>query len=259
MRKSWVPGLSIAVVLVGMTLGAWRSALAAKLTVDLSGLDDITTVGAINRWDEEGNARHKVKQDAKIPTPELDAKATREGSQWVFNDIPQGKYDLVLLSPEKRLRIEGFTFPPILEFDPFLPITAQPEDEAREEVVTQIANQRHYENKVSLLYLAGNKEAIRVLMMLIRDKTTSYEGDMKGASTLRHELWQFSFQHGGWNKEKRTRVLDRQILPLDELRKWTWLWDPKLGGIEVKKSPVTFKYEMPGASGENKTKGLYPY
>ena len=95
--------------------------------------------------------------------------------------------------------------------------------------------------------------------MLLRDKPTSYEGDFPGAATIRHEIWQYSWNYGGWQKEKRTKVLDRAILHRDELRKWTWLWDPKLGGIDVRDKPITIDYDLPRPSGEKKLPGLYPY
>ncbi len=81
---------------------------------------------------------------------------------------------------------------------------------------------------------------------------------LPAAATMRHEIWQFSWNYGGWQKEKRTKVLDRVLLPRQELRRWTWLWDPKLGGIEVEDKPLKIKYEMPKPS-EKRLKGLYPY
>ncbi len=93
----------------------------------------------------------------------------------------------------------------------------------------------------------------------MRDKPTSYEGDFPGAATIRHEIWQYSWNYGGWQKEKRTKVMDRIILHRDELRKWTWLWDPKLGGIDVRDKPITIEYDLPRPSGKKKLPGLYPY
>jgi len=104
---------------------------------------------------------------------------------------------------------------------------------------------------------------VRVLVMLIRDKPTSYEGESPGAATIRHEIWQYSRNYGAWQKEKRTKVMDRILMPRDQLRKWTWLWENKLGGIEVKDRGVTIKYELPDLSSTPnvtpKLKGLYPY
>jgi hypothetical protein len=95
-----------------------------------------------------------------------------------------------------------------------------------------------------------------VLMMLIRDERTTYT---PGAGTIRHELWQYSWHYGGWEKEKRTQVLDRVLLPVSELRQWTWLWDAKLGGIEVKAAPLVIQYQLPQKSSVKTLQGLYPY
>jgi hypothetical protein len=232
---------------------------AAKLTVEITGGSKVTMVGAMNRFDEDGNFRKKLNTKQKIEAPEVDATATKsESNQWVFKNLAPGKYDLVILAGERK-RIEGWHYAPVLEFDPFFPATATTDDETSEFILDDIKKSEHYENKVEPLYLGGDKKAVRVLMMLIRDKTTSYESDFPGAATMRHEIWQYTWNYGGWVKEKRTRVLDRIIMHRDELRKWTWLWDPKLGGIEVKKSPVTVTYELPTVSAGKKLKGLYPY
>ena len=53
--------------------------------------------------------------------------------------------------------------------------------------------------------------------------------------------------------------MDRVLLPRDELRRWTWLWDPKLGGIEVQASLLAIPYTLQPGSTEKKLKGLYPY
>jgi hypothetical protein len=234
-------------------------AIAAKLTVEIADSEGVAFVGAIQRWDADGNARRQPDPKAKIDAPAVDAQAVAaEGGRWVFNDLPNGTYDLVILAKDRR-RIEGFQFAPVKEFDPFIAPTATPEDEARDWILDDVKKSPHYENRVEPLYLAGDAKAVRLLVMLIRDKTTSYEGDMPGAATIRHEIWQYSWNYGGWQKEKRTKVMDRAILHRDELRKWTWLWDPSLGGIVVKGEPVTIKTAMSKPSAEKKLKGLYPY
>lgn len=231
---------------------------AAKVTVDLGDAQGVTFVGALQRWDSDGNLRKAVNPKAKIESPEVDALATAAGGgKWVFENLPAGKYDLVILGPG-RTRIEGWEFAPVLEFDPFIAADAQPEEDAREYIVDDIKKSKHYENKVMPLSLAGDDKAVRILVMLIRDLPTSYEGEMPGAATMRHEIWQYTWNYGGWVKEKRTRVLDRVILPRDQLRQWTWVWDPKLGGIEVKKTPATIRYRIPDLA-KRELPGLYPY
>jgi hypothetical protein len=179
------------------------------------------------------------------------------GGRWRFKDLPKGKYDLVILA-DGRLRIEGFQFAPVNDFDPFLPAGASVDPETDGEIRGQIERSRYYENKVAPLYVAGDQNAVRVLVMLVRDKPTSYEHEWPGAATIRHELWQFTRRYGTWDKEKRTKVLDRLLLPRNELRRWTWLWDKRLGGIEIQGADASIGYEMPKA-GEKRLEGLRPY
>ena len=232
------------------------SVAAARLTVDLGNSQGVTLVGAINRWDQDGNPRRPVDPKATIDAPHVDAAAVQAGNnQWGFENLPPGTYDLLIMA-RGRVRIEGWRYAPVLEFDPFFPPDAATDDQTREFITDHIKRARHYENKVVPLYLGGDKKAVRILLMLIRDKPTSYT---PGAGTIRHEIWQYTWNYGGWQKEKRTRVLDRILLQVNELRRWTWLWDAKLGGIEVKDSPITVKYELPKPSAAKKLRGLYPY
>ncbi len=231
-------------------------AQAAKVTVDLGDAKGVKQVGAFQRWDQDGNATRRVNKDAKIDVPEVDASATHVGDgKWVFEDLEPGRYDVVIMTEGKR-RIEGFDYPPVLEFDPFFAgDTTVPED-VEEFIFDDIKKSRHYENKVVPLYVGGDGEKVaRVLVMLIRDLPTSYK---PGAGTMRHEVWQYDWKYGGWVKNKRTRVLDRILMQVSGLRQWTWVWDPKLGGIEVDKEPITIEYDLP-RPGDKRLKGLYPY
>jgi hypothetical protein len=253
--------LKSSVWLVGVLLPFFSvaNAAAAELTLALGKAKDVTFVGAINRWDEDGNHRRLPDPKAKIDAPAVDVQAVNAGQgRWVFKKLPKGKYDLVILAKDRR-RVEGFRYAPVKEFDPFFAADAATDQQTREFIVGDIKKSSHYENKVESLYLGGDKKAVRVLMMLVRDKPTSYEGDFPGAATIRHEIWQYSWNYGGWQKEMRTKVMDRLIMHRDELRKWTWLWDPKLGGIDVQAEPATVEYELPDPSDKKSLKGLYPY
>lgn len=248
--------LGCAAVLAAMAVDR-PAATAAKLTVVLSNGQSVKMVGAFRRWDEDGNPRKKVNPKGKIEVPEVDSVATRgERGAWVFPDLAPGRWDLVILAGD-RVRIEGFDYPPVLEFDPFLSRETPVDEETRDWVFNDVKKSKHYENKVVPLQMASDEKnkTVRVLVMLIRDKETSYEA---GEATIRHEIWQYTNNYGGWAKERRTRVLDRSMLPRDELHKWTWLWDSKLGAIIVKDSPLKIEYRVPSAS-DKKIPGLYPY
>ena len=238
---------AILTLVVMLALPVWvpRGAVGARVTVELGRAEKVTFVGAINRWDEDGNPRRPPDPKEKIDAPAVDGEAVAEaGGRWIFKDLPKGKYDLVILTKGRR-RIEGFQYVPVNEFDPFFPPDASTDEETRQLIRDDIKKSPHYENKVEPLYFGGDKKAVRVLVRLVRDKPTSYEHEFPGAATVRHEIWQYSQNYGAWQKEKRTKVLDRVMLHRDELHRWTWLWDPKLGGREVGSQPITIKYDLP--------------
>ena len=274
-------------------------ARAIELTLELSGLNAgrIECVGVIQRWDTDGNNVRKLDTQQKIGSPDFDAVAEREaGEKWIFHGLKPGRYDIVLLGTD-FLRIDGYDYPPVLEFDPFISGMSATAPAIRRWVANDIVRARHYENIVRPLTVGDDRKSVeddpkavmaaiqvpeseldphqkvrieegeaddfddgsddtvsatrpsvvRILVMLIRDEETSFEGEMAGAATIRHEVWQYTYRHGGYQKEKRTRVFDRAILPRDELRRRTWLWDPQLGGILLTSEgdSRTIRYAIP--------------
>lgn len=244
-RNQFALTLAIATSTILMRSGA--ASVAGELVVSLGKSEGVTSVGAIERWDGDGKPRAPVDPSAKIDRPRVDAWADRlDGGRWVFRALGDGTFDLVILT-SGRVRVEGFRYPPITEFDPFLPANAKaPDDETVTTIKENIAKARHYENKVSPLYLAGNDKQVRILMQLVRDQPTSFDAD-SGApvATIRHEIWQFTNNYGGWVKDRKTQVLDRVLLPKAELQRWTWVWEPKLGGIQVDEDAAWVSYEIP--------------
>jgi hypothetical protein len=247
----WKP---ISLVLAICALGICVRVRAAELDVELGNAEGVTLVGAMQRWDANGNHRRLPDARANIAAPAVDATAVDTGNgRWIFKDVAKGTYDLVILADGRR-RYEGFQFVPVREFDRFFQPDMGIKEETRDAILEIIGQSPQYENIVKPLCLVGDSETVRVLMMLVRDKPTTY-GDVANAASIRHEIWQFSWKHGGWQKEKRTKVMDRILMDRNELRKWTWLWDPKLGGIVVGDRPATVRYALPPLAGEKKPEG----
>jgi hypothetical protein len=249
------------IMMLGGPLGWGRvPALAGDLIVELGKPERVTLVGVIQRWDEDGKARFPVDPKAKIDNPRVDAQAQHQGNgRWVFRDLSEGRYDLVILTGD-RVRVEGFHYPPINEFDPFLPSNSKElDEETLDWIKNDIAKSRHYENKVSPLFLAGDDKQVRLLVQLVRDQPTSFDSDF-GASvaTVRHEIWQYTNNYGGWVKDRKTEVLDRILMAKDELERWTWVWKRRLGGVEIGKKPVTIVFEFPARFDPKKTRGWFP-
>jgi hypothetical protein len=257
------PGLSaamLAALFAGLScLGTASSCCAGDLTIDLGKAEGVTFVGAIRRLTSDGRLSKPVDPKAKIDAPVVDAQAEKTRGGWIFRGLPPGSYDLVILA-RGNVRVEGFQYPPIDEFDPvFAPDTKAPEDEVRDDVVEKIVTSKHYENKVVPLFLAGSEKQVRVLVQLVRDKETSYDADYgKPVATVRHEIWQFTRHTGAWVKDKKTVVLDRVLLARDDFARRTWVWDPKLGAIAVGKPPKAVTYELPDRFDPETAKGWFP-
>ena len=114
--------LATAFLAMAVTFAALNTATAADLTVNLTGSEKINYVGVFQRWDMDGNPTRPVNPEAKIEQPEVDATASNAGGgKWVVKNLKPGKYDLVLMGPG-QLRIEGWEYAPVLEFDPFFPV-----------------------------------------------------------------------------------------------------------------------------------------
>jgi hypothetical protein len=243
--------------LAGLLLCWPSTARAGEVILDLGDSQGVTFVGALARWDTDGKATAPVEPNAKINHPATTAQAERrEANRWVFRNLPAGRYDLVVLAG--RVRVEGFDYPPIREFDPFLAPTAVAPEEARAAIAVDIAKSRHYENKVNPLYMAGDSKQVRVLVQLVRDHVTSYDADYGvPVATIRHEVWQYTFRHGGWVKDRSTRVLDRILMPRGELQRWKWVWEPKLGGILVTDRPVKIAYQLPQKLDPDEVRGWF--
>ncbi|MDO4558351.1 MAG: hypothetical protein Q4C47_05245 [Planctomycetia bacterium] len=298
--------LTITLSLVVSLIGIRPESSAIELTIELSGprTDQVGQIVLVQRWDADGNATRKPDTKQKIGAPVHDAVAERVSTdRWTFRDLKPGRYDVIILGVD-HLRIDGYDYPPVLEFDPFLSGMSATTPALRHWVARDIVRSRHYENIVEPLTIGDDTETpedeiprvlttmrvteseldpqkdvsleegeegsfddgtddglddrpgvIRVLVALIRDEVTSHTAD---AATIRHEVWQYTYRYGGYQKEKRTRVFDRVILPRDELRKWTWLWDPRLGGLSLHSEgdSRTLRYRMPDLE-KRELPGLY--
>ncbi len=233
---------------------------AGELVVKLSNAAEVTFVGAVDRWDADGNPRRPVDPKAKIDAPHTDAIANKSGQgTWTFEHLAPGNYDLVILARDRK-RIEGFGYPPVLEFDPFMTQADEAPAAACEFITRDISKLRLYENKVAPLYFAGDAKTVRVFIQLLRDQPTSFDAEFgEPVATLRHEVWQYTNRFGAWSKEKRTRVFDRLLMAKRELRRWTWIWDPALSQIEVATGAITLDYTLPKQFVANAHRGLLPY
>lgn len=252
----WLLGCSLA--LVGCSIP--NALRAGDLELRIVAAQEFAVVGAIQRWDEDGNPLEPVDPRAKPESPALSAQAQSvSAGVWRFVDLPPGRYDLILIAPKSRVRVEGFAYPPVLDFDEFWLGDANVDADAREAVAEILGAEKHYENRVEPLFWAGDAEHVRVFVQLLRDAGTTFDAEFgQPVATLRHEVWQYTYQFGGWMKEKRTRLFDRTLLPVSELRHWTWVWAAELGGVELRDADLQIEYHVPDEWPAESPPGLLP-
>ncbi|NOX54426.1 MAG: hypothetical protein GXP27_08280 [Planctomycetes bacterium] len=246
--------------LTGLLGGPGAAAVrAADLTIRVEPESRVAWIGIVRRFNDDGSLARPVDPKAKFEAPYCDRTARRATAS--FDRLPPGIYDAIVFLKDGT-RIEGYHWPIFNEFeDPEDPVfQSPPPDEVAEIVREKILGKRYYENKVTPLDMAGDEERVRVLMQLLRDRKTSYDGQYGApVATLRYEIWQFTNYYGGWLRDKKSKVLHRILDAKERLRKKTWVWDRKLGGFAVGKNSrgITLRYRIPGDL--SKLPGLHPY
>jgi len=213
---------------------------AGRLDVSVEPAKSVDWIGVVRRFDADGNLVRKPDPKEVFDAPYCDAR--KQGNTAHFEGLKPGLYDVRLFLKDGT-RLEGFHWSPFQEFDdPNDPAFKNPPaKEIEQSLRKRIAASRHYENKVMPLAFAGDKQHVRVLMQLLRDKPTSFDRMFgRPVATLRYELWQYTNHFGGWTRDNRRHVLHRLIAAKSQLRKRRWLWVRALGGLRVEaKGPVS--------------------
>lgn len=246
----------IALVLLAIFAGRLS---AGELTVTIEPADRVARVGVVRRFNFDGTLARKVDPKAKFESPYYDGSA--DGHEARFRDLQPGVYDVIVFLKDGT-RLEGYHWPLFNEFDdPNDPAFKTPPPEEVEELIREkIAGTTYHENKVTPLAAAGSDKQVRILMQLLRDRATSYDGEFGApVATLRYEIWQYTNNYGGWTRDRHSKVLHRILDAKSNVRKHTWLWDPKLGGMRVSRTDTgkRLSYQIP--RNLKPLPGLHPY
>jgi len=160
--------------------------------------------------------------------------------EFILSGLLPGTYDLVLDIGEGV--IEGVTLKLDLADQSDEPLT----DDDKHEVLDYIAKTEFYENKVRGLYVEGNGKHCKALMERIRDKP--FHAD-NGDATWRADVWIFDNKTGAWVPRgiSGKDLVIRERLKRELFQKELHVFDPKLGGIRLKKDSdeVTVNYTVP--------------
>jgi len=184
---------------------------------------------------------------------------------YVVDDLAPGKYDLAIETKGGRtdgivLHLEGEEAKPTYDLEvatgkltaqrfdiqPFLEENQVVDDKERDAIVRQqlrinklmdyigkLSTVQRFEDKVRPLWVHGTRDEAIVLMELTRDR--EFYASKQGEAIWRIETWPFQWVSGVWHKPRKgLRVWQRLRLQGDAWTKLGYVFDPRLGGIEVK-------------------------
>lgn len=177
--------------------------------------------------------------------------------QFLFKGLPgDARYDLCIVTGDKR-RIEGIDLDwaearlaRLAEIRrkqlaiPAPPVRTFTEADARS-LVKYLADLKDFTDTRRPLYLAGQGDKAAMLVEVMR--TTDFYARKDNQVIWRMELWYFTCNAGGWEKQDNTeRVLERERVPLEQWQAITLVYEPALSVYvdpDGKSSPV--RYAIP--------------
>jgi len=241
--------------------------LAGQLDVAINPAGKVKKVQAIRRG---ASAIMQIKQDV------FDLKRAGEDGHFIVEDLAPGVYDIYIetddhtiegvdinVRPEKDTpvfhwwlpadRLTTDNFDPESVFEEGVKVTDEEKTEAirrrfRLDSLRQcfdaLGKVKRFENFIRFIYASGTDSAVKALVELRRDGGHYAE---RGAETIwRAEVWQFTW-NGTWSAQNRgAKVLERRRMQTADFIQFEKLYDPSLGGIEVKdKGTATVTYTLP--------------
>ncbi len=171
----------------------------------------------------------KQKLTAKtVKINEFPAKYDPATGEFETGALPAGTYDLcVELSSGK---LEGVDLRAWDERDLSKALTTKD----RKAIVDMVGHMKTWANERRVFAVGGNGKCATALVELLRIGNTSFDKKAKKPFVVwRVELWFYRKLYGTWRREDNAKVLRRFMIDLDNWKKWTWTFEPALGGIDV--------------------------
>ena len=221
---------------------ALKVGVVERIPADIMKLNDKTHWGRLDRAKGEYIVDNLAPReyDLVIETPEGRIEGVK---LHVRGEEKQATYNLNLGTGE--LQVERFDLSPYIEEGEILP------PEKRDKLirtklrinklldrVTKTLKVARFMDTNRPLYVHGTRERAAILMELSR-KTTFYAE--KGDQVIwRVESWPFEWKYTVWHKPRKgLRVWQRLRISAGEFAKMGYVYDPALGGIEVKAGETT--------------------
>ncbi len=186
----------------------------------------------------------KQKLTAKtVKMKEFPAKYDAATGEFEAGPLPPGTYDLYVELAAGKL--EGADMRAWDERDLAKKLTGKD----RKTIVAMVARMKTWANERRVFAVGGNGKCATALVELLRTGKTSFDKKAREPFVVwRVELWFYRKLYGTWRREDDAKVLRRFMVGLDDWKKWTWNFEPALGGIDVKAGETKrFEFELPDA------------
>jgi len=184
---------------------------------------------------------------------EFAGKIDKATGEFAIGPLPARTYDIFVELEDGKL--EGADLRPAEEYEKEL------RDKDREKITELVLRMKTWSNHKRVLEIGGNGKYATALVELLRTEKTSYHGKKKEPFVVwRVELWHYVKLYGTWRREDDPKILRRFMIDTKDFAKWTWNFEPPLGGIDLKPGetkrvelalPVKFTIKMGRVNGQS--------
>jgi len=223
------------VILALAVLAAWQASAGAatkatgKITGKIANPKRCTGVGVVTR----GGTKTRLKVTATR------GKYDATTGEFEIAGLKDGLYDLRVYV--KGGHIDGCD----LKMDPSQESDKPMTKKDREKIMKYVEDfPERFCDILRPMYLEGNHEFAKMLVEKIRYRP--FHSGTPGERLWRVEIWVFQNYYGGWRKKQhgwqvlaRERATRRTPEEREKFDNMMWLFDPKIGGIEVEDGETT--------------------
>jgi len=184
---------------------------------------------------------------------EFNGRLDRTTGEFSIGPLPARTYDVFVELEDGKL--EGVDIRPVEEYE------KQLRDKDRAKITELVLRMKTWSNHKRVLAIGGNSRHATALVELLRTEKTSFHSKKKEPFVVwRVELWHYVKLYGTWRREDDPKILRRFLINTSDFAKWTWNFEPALGGIDLKRGetkrldftlPAKFTVKMGRVNGDS--------
>jgi len=212
-----------------LCLALWGSAFGASISGKITPAGKVVKVSALSRKSTLSGKGKLYKQ--KTMFPEFPGTINKSTGEFTIPKLENGRYD-ILIQLAGGGRIEGYRLKLDREYRRDKPLDEKTRAKAWKDI-DSLLKVDAFCNKIRVLSFEGN--GAFVVTMTEKARTREFHSD-KGEAIYRIEQWVLVNYTGSWKHHSHGNVVYyRKRMTKDAFSKMAWIFEPKLGGIRVRK------------------------